>query len=74
MAGGRCILPLGLSGNSQKLQDFFTNQKLSRFEKERVWLLESNGAIAWVIGYRIDERFKITAQTQHYYIIQFQKR
>lgn len=70
---GDIFYPLGLSGKRQKLQDFFTHQKLSRFEKERIWLLESAGAICWVIGYRVDERFKITAQTKGYFIIQFQK-
>lgn len=70
---GDVFYPLGLSGNSQKLQDFFSNNKLSRFVKDRVWILESNGAICWVVGYRIDEHFKITPQTKDYFSIQFQK-
>ncbi len=68
---GDVFYPLGLSGKSQKLQDFFTNRKLSRFEKERVWLLESGGQICWIIGYRLDERFKISEHTKSYWIIQF---
>lgn len=68
---GDVFYPLGLSGNSQKLQDFFTNQKLSRFDKERVWILESGGAICWIVGHRLDERFKITKQTKFYWVIHF---
>ncbi len=57
--------PLGMGGKSQKLQDFFSNLKISRFEKERIWLLCSgNGEIAWVVGRRMDERFKVTAETR----------
>ncbi|MFN7117004.1 MAG: tRNA lysidine(34) synthetase TilS [Saprospiraceae bacterium] len=68
---GDVFYPLGLSGKSQKLQDFFTNRKLSRFDKERVWLLESGGAICWVVGHRLDERFKISSHTKSYWVIQF---
>ncbi len=67
--------PLGMRGKKQKIQDFFSNNKVSRFAKEKVWILESNGEICWIIGHRIDERFKITATTQqcltlHYQLIQ----
>lgn len=56
--------PLGMAGKSQKLQDFFSNLKLSRFEKERTWILCSgSGEIAWVVGRRMDERFKVNADT-----------
>ncbi|MEO0777575.1 MAG: tRNA lysidine(34) synthetase TilS [Bacteroidota bacterium] len=52
--------PLGMEGHRQKLQDFFSNAKLSRFAKEQVWLLESAGEICWVVGWRSDERFRVT--------------
>ncbi|MBC7777008.1 MAG: tRNA lysidine(34) synthetase TilS, partial [Phycisphaerae bacterium] len=61
---GDSFQPLGMGGKSQKLQDFFTNQKLSRFEKEKVWLLlDGNDAVVWVLGLRLDERFKIQSKT-----------
>jgi tRNA(Ile)-lysidine synthase len=57
--------PLGMEGRSQKLQDFFTHQKLDRWEKERVWLMETaRGEICWVVGYRLDHRFRISPQTR----------
>jgi len=56
--------PFGMGGKSQKLQDFFTNLKISRFDKAQIWVLEnSDGALIWVLGYRPDERFKITPNT-----------
>ncbi|MCC6723173.1 MAG: tRNA lysidine(34) synthetase TilS [Saprospiraceae bacterium] len=63
---GDWFCPIGMEGKRQKLQDYFSNQKLSRFEKERVWVLESGGEIAWIVGYRMDERFKITHETKSY--------
>lgn len=59
-AEGDSFQPFGMGGQSQKLQDFFTNQKLSRIEKEQVWLLfNGDGALIWVVGLRLDERFRI---------------
>jgi len=53
----------------KKLSDFFVDQKLSRFDKEEVFLLCSGSEIVWIIGMRIDDRFKITKQTKQIYII-----
>jgi len=69
---GDWFQPFGLNGHSQKLQDFFTNLKLSRLEKEKVQVLEnSDGAIIWVLGYRPDERFKVTSETKKFLKISY---
>jgi tRNA(Ile)-lysidine synthase len=61
---GDIFQPFGMQGKSQSLQDFFTNIKLSRLEKEKVWLLvNSSGEIVWVVGHRLDHRFRVQAQT-----------
>ncbi len=54
---GDFFLPLGLSGKRKKVQDFFTDLKFNLFQKEETILLESDGNIVWIIGYRADERF-----------------
>ncbi|MDR0438423.1 MAG: tRNA lysidine(34) synthetase TilS [Bacteroidales bacterium] len=66
---GDFFVPFGQRGK-QKLSDFFINRKLSRFEKERVWLLCSGENIVWVVGYRIDNRYQISAKTEQVLIIE----
>lgn len=61
---GDWFCPLGLGGKRQKVSDFLVNQKVPRTEKDRVYVLESQGQIAWIVGYRVDERFKITEKTR----------
>jgi tRNA(Ile)-lysidine synthase len=62
---GDSFAPFGLDGQQQKLQDYFTNEKLSKFEKSEVWLLlNGDGKIIWVMGLRMDERFRIGEETK----------
>jgi tRNA(Ile)-lysidine synthase len=56
--------PLGMAGE-KKLQDFFVDEKVPRRQRGRVPLLcAADGRIAWVVGYRIAEPFKVTEQTR----------
>jgi tRNA(Ile)-lysidine synthase len=48
----------------KKLSDYFIDNKYSKFDKENIFILESNGKIVWIIGDRIDDRFKITSSTK----------
>ena len=66
---GDFFVPFGQQGK-QKLSDFFINRKISRFEKERIWLLCSGDDIVWVIGHRIDNRYRISSKTKHVLVIQ----
>jgi tRNA(Ile)-lysidine synthase len=62
---GDVFYPFGMGGRRQKLQDFLTNLKLSRLEKEKTLVLENaDGAIVWALGLRPDERFKVDSSTQ----------
>jgi tRNA(Ile)-lysidine synthase len=54
--------PFGVKG-SQKLKEFFIDHKVPRFERSKIPLLLSGETIAWVVGYRIDDRFKVTEKT-----------
>ncbi len=54
---GDKFIPLGMPG-SKKVSDFLTDQKLSIPQKNKTYILESAGEICWVVGMRIDDRFK----------------
>ena len=55
--------PLGLR-KKKKLNHFLGSLKLSPAIKSRTTVLCSDSKIAWVVGQRIDDRFKITPNTK----------
>lgn len=56
--------PIGMKGQKQKVKKYLTNEKLSLAEKENVKVLLSGKDICWIIGHRMDERFKLTDKTK----------
>jgi len=60
---GDRFAPLGATGE-QKLKKFFIDHKVPRYERPEIPLLISGERIAWVVGHRIDERFKVTKKTK----------
>lgn len=55
--------PLGMEGK-KKLSDFFIDKKIALSDKEKIYVLESGGEIIWVVGHRIDDRFKVLHDTR----------
>ena len=60
--------PLGMQ-NRKKLSDYFTDRKFSVIMKEKTSVLESEGKIVWIIGERLDDRFKVTQSTVRMLVI-----
>jgi tRNA(Ile)-lysidine synthase len=60
---GDRFYPLGLNG-SKKVSDFLNDQKVSSLGKRRQLVLENNKKIVWVVGHRVDNRFRITDKTR----------
>ena len=63
--------PLGMRG-SKLVSDFFNDQGFTTFQKKNTLILtDADGEIVWIVGHRIDDRFKITDKTQTIYEIKY---
>jgi len=60
--------PIGMQG-FRKLSDFLTDLKISLPDKQNTWVITSGNDIVWVVGHRIDDRYKITTGTKEIFKI-----
>lgn len=65
---GDWFTPLGMKGK-KKISDFLVDQKVPIHKKDSIYVLESNGSITWVIGFRIDDRFKVINTTKKVWMV-----
>jgi tRNA(Ile)-lysidine synthase len=69
---GDWFVPLGMKGR-KKVSDYFINAKIPNIEKQATPILESDGAIVWVCGHRLDQRFSISGSTKRALELRFQR-
>ena len=60
--------PLGMLGR-KKLKDFLIDEKVPRAVRDDIPILTDGNKVLWVVGYRIDDRFKVTADTRNQLIV-----
>jgi tRNA(Ile)-lysidine synthase len=61
---GDCFVPLGMKGK-KKVSDFFIDNKIPLHHKEKQLVILSGKDIVWLVGQRIDERYKTTPATKN---------
>ncbi len=66
---GDIFYPLGMKGK-KKVSKYLKDEKLTPAQKEKTWILESDGKIVWVIGMRADDRFKISESSSEFFKIE----
>ncbi len=59
---GDRFMPLGMK-QMKKISDFLIDLKVPVTAKEKVLLMLSGQEVIWVMGYRIDDRFRVTNKT-----------
>lgn len=64
--------PFGMHG-SKLISDLFTDLKLSEKDKNEAWLLEADGEILWVVGYRASQAYKVASGATSYVVISWIK-
>ncbi len=65
---GDSFVPFGMNGH-KKLSDFLVDTKLSLLDKQQQYVLLSGSDIVWVVGRRIDNRYRISSKTQQVLVI-----
>jgi len=59
--------------NTKKLQDFMVDARIPRSWRSRVPLVCSAERILWVVGWRIDDRVKVTEATRKVLRLEFER-
>jgi tRNA(Ile)-lysidine synthetase-like protein len=70
---GDVFAPLGMGGQTTKVQDYFINIKIPRRARLHWPLVCVGEQVLWVVGYRIAHPFRITEKTRHILHLEIKK-
>lgn len=65
---GDAFIPFGMKGR-KLVSDYLTDRKFSLVQKQRQWVLCAGDDILWLVGERIDHRYRVTEQTRNLLLI-----
>jgi len=67
---GDKFIPYGMKG-SKKLKDYLIDEKIPRDQREKIPIVDHDGEIIWVVGYRISDKYKITSSTKRVLVLEY---
>ncbi len=60
-----------IKGGKKSIKKFFIDEKVREDERDEIYLLGSDSDVAWIVGYRIAERYKISEDTKKILIVEY---
>jgi tRNA(Ile)-lysidine synthase len=64
-------ITINKDGGTQKLKQYFINEKIPADLRDEIWLAADGHHIMWIVGYRQNQMYQITADTRHILEIAF---
>ena len=64
-------ITIGRNGGTQSLKKYFTNAKVPREDRDKIWLAADGSHILWIVGYRQNQAYQITDKTRRILEIEF---